>query len=293
MNTFDHPAVRWCMLHVTNGDTFYLAVVMLTLAAALRLAASWRAMYRWRHLLSFSAAVGSFCLIIAASSLTLAWLIYLGLNALGAALDRHHRRKRLALAAMSLIAGTFAIRQTIRYEAGPAPLGDSARHVVGIGDVFNRIVTPEHTDAWPVRLEPLIHRDVTSYAFADADVADINQYLATRPIDHNVVILAVGAHDMLLGESLTDYRDGLSNLLDRLTLTNRVIMIEMPVPLARPWYGWVQRAVADQHRVALIPRRVIADVLFHAPGATADDGLHLLPAGHQRLAETLARYLNP
>ncbi|QNN21473.1 hypothetical protein HED60_04030 [Planctomycetales bacterium ZRK34] len=299
MNTFDLPVVRWCMLHVANGDLFYIALVLLTLATALRLAASWRAMYRWRHVLALLTGVGCFALILAASSLTLAWLVYLGLLAVGACLHRPQRRLRLAVAALAMAAGIFSLVQTIHYEAGPDPLNtdDSTQpdfdQVVGIGDVFNRVVTPERTEAWPLRLKPLIHRDTASYAFADTSVADIDRYLSTRPIHNTLIILAVGAHDMLFGQSLTDYRNGLSALLTRLTADNRVIMIEIPVPLARPWYGWVQRSIAEQHDVALIPRRVIADVLFAVPGATAEDGLHLTPAGHQRLAESLAAYLTP
>ena len=100
MNTFDLPVVRWCMLHVANGDLFYIALVLLTLAAALRLAASWRAMYRWRHVLALLTGVGCFALILAASSLTLAWLAYLGLLAVGACLYRPQRRLRLAVAAL-------------------------------------------------------------------------------------------------------------------------------------------------------------------------------------------------
>jgi lysophospholipase L1-like esterase len=51
----------------------------------------------------------------------------------------------------------------------------------------------------------------------------------------------------------------------------------------------VQRAVAKEHGVTLIPKRFLADVMS-APGATVD-GLHFSNAGHILFARALSGML--
>lgn len=67
-------------------------------------------------------------------------------------------------------------------------------------------------------------------------------------------------------------------------------MFELPLPPLFNGYGYAQRALAAKHKVALIPRRLLASVLF-SPDATLDS-IHLSDQGHQRLAESVAEILS-
>jgi hypothetical protein len=63
-------------------------------------------------------------------------------------------------------------------------------------------------------------------------------------------------------------------------------MFELPRGPFRNAYGRVQRELAEDMDVILLPRHILARVIT-APGATLD-GLHLSDAGHRMLAETVA-----
>ena len=65
----------------------------------------------------------------------------------------------------------------------------------------------------------------------------------------------------------------------------RVAMIELPLPPFYNRYGMVQRALAREHGVKLIPKRFLAGVMG-TPGATVD-GLHFSNTGHVLFARAL------
>lgn len=68
-------------------------------------------------------------------------------------------------------------------------------------------------------------------------------------------------------------------------------MVELPLPPLCNGFGLVQRRRAAEHGVALIPRRVLMGVLTGDDATT--DGLHLTPAGHERMAGAVWAALRP
>jgi len=60
-------------------------------------------------------------------------------------------------------------------------------------------------------------------------------------------------------------------------------LFELPLPPFSNAYGRVQRALAAQYRVTLIPKRCLTAV-FGVQGSTLD-GLHLSQVGHNALAD--------
>ena len=64
-----------------------------------------------------------------------------------------------------------------------------------------------------------------------------------------------------------------------------VAMVELPLPPFCNRYGMVQRALAREHGVTLIPKRFMAGVMSR-PGATVD-GLHFSNTGHILFARAL------
>jgi len=71
-----------------------------------------------------------------------------------------------------------------------------------------------------------------------------------------------------------------------LALGRVVVMFSLPTPPLYGAYGAIQRRLAKEYGVALIPKRCMTRV-FSAPGATID-GLHFTHAGHELMAAAVA-----
>ena len=97
---------------------------------------------------------------------------------------------------------------------------------------------------------------------------------------------------MLSGTSIPKYREGLEKLLSLACGPRRIVaMVELPLPPFYNRYGMVQRTLAKRHRVTLIPKRTMADVM--STSAATVDGLHFSNAGHILFARALYGMLSP
>jgi lysophospholipase L1-like esterase len=62
-------------------------------------------------------------------------------------------------------------------------------------------------------------------------------------------------------------------------------MLELPlIPLSNR-FGEIQRRLARRHSVVLVPKRFFSSVLIGEQATL--DGLHLSPAGHQKMADMI------
>jgi lysophospholipase L1-like esterase len=68
-------------------------------------------------------------------------------------------------------------------------------------------------------------------------------------------------------------------------------MFELPLVPFSNEFGRRQRILANQYGVLLVPKRIFLRVLT-TEGAT-EDGVHLTPAGHQLMAETVWNVVRP
>jgi acyl-CoA thioesterase-1 len=103
-------------------------------------------------------------------------------------------------------------------------------------------------------------------------------------LEDGVVLLEIGGNDLLGSTSDEEFAVGLESLLQTVCRPGlQVVMFELPLPPFRNAYGRIQRRLAGQYGVALIPKRVLADIITQ-PGATLDS-IHLSPLGHQHLAD--------
>ena len=104
--------------------------------------------------------------------------------------------------------------------------------------------------------------------------------------DDALVILEIGGNDLLSGTSIPKFREDLEKMMALACGPHRIVaMVELPLPPFYDRYGMVQRALAKEHGVILIPKRFIADVMS-TPGATVD-GLHFSNTGHILFARAL------
>ena len=187
----------------------------------------------------------------------------------------------LLLVAQSFLMAGMEIRHTI---SPRIPLGKSDTLFV-LGDSIS-LGADSPGKNWPQLLGDSAKLKVRSFAAGGAKVEDA--LVGARRInqDEALVILEIGGNDLLSGTSITKYREDLNKLLIQSYGPRRTVaMVELPLPPFYNRYGMVQRALAKEHGVILIPKRFIADVMSTS-GATVD-GLHFSNAGHVLFARAL------
>ena len=172
----------------------------------------------------------------------------------------------------------------------PGHIRASEQHpMIVIGDSLSAGINDGVDIPWPTCLDKLTSVKVSNNAQAGATCRSAINQLENLP-EQCVVIVEIGGNDLLGGRSASEFRADLDALLAEIQSPEReVIMFELPLPPLFNGYGYAQRELADKRNVALIPRRLLASVLF-SQDATLDS-IHLSNAGHQQLAERVAAIL--
>jgi acyl-CoA thioesterase-1 len=161
--------------------------------------------------------------------------------------------------------------------------------MVVIGDSLSAGINDGVDIPWPTRLDEIALVNVSNNALAGATCRSAINQLDGLP-KQCVVIVEIGGNDLLGGRSASEFRADLDALLAEIQSPGReVVMFELPLPPFFNGYGYAQRELADKHNVALIPRRLLASVLF-TEDATLDS-IHLSNDGHQQLADRVASFL--
>lgn len=158
-------------------------------------------------------------------------------------------------------------------------IGDSLSADGGSGDVM-----------WPKMLASGGGLEVINLSVPGATAGTALVQAEKVPPGPAAVVVEIGGNDLLAGTSTADFERDLRRLLRALTgPSRRILMFELPLPPFANGYGRVQRRLASEFDVALIPKHVLAGAIGSA--TTTLDGLHLSEAGHQRLAETVRQVI--
>jgi acyl-CoA thioesterase-1 len=141
-------------------------------------------------------------------------------------------------------------------------------------------------ETWPRMLTASRPVDIADFSMAGATVASALRQAESLPQEGGLVLLEIGGNDLLGSTSAAVFERNLERLLERVCVPDRaVLMFELPLPPFCNEYGRVQRQLASNHGVVLIPKRVFAAVLT-AAGATLDS-VHLDRLGHEQMAEVV------
>jgi acyl-CoA thioesterase-1 len=191
----------------------------------------------------------------------------------------------LLLLAQSLMMVGMEIRYSMAPKIPPA-MGDT---LFVVGDSISMGADPPGKN-WPQLLGDLAKLKVRNFSFGGAKVESALDNARRINQDDALVILEIGGNDLLGGTSIPKFRADLEKMMALACGPHRIVaMVELPLPPFYNRYGMVQRALAREHGVTLIPKRFIADVM-NTPGATVD-GLHFSNTGHILFARALSRML--
>ncbi len=298
--------------HITGGDAFFTGIVLLVVAVVLANRTKWQ---RTRGgSLSLIVAV----LLIAASATPLPWWLYgllaaaviawYGLlaarraeqgnntaegvtNAQVSSPNEPTGHRRLLLTAVLLLLIVAAAGWELRWRFTPrVPLDDGGRLII-LADSVTAGIGESEAVRWPELLadkNPSIEIDDRSKM--GATVGSVLELVEERPLDEGVVLIEIGGNDLLGSTSIADFERDLDRLLALATADGRkVVMFELPLPPGSNSWGLVQRRLANQHGVSLIPKRRFASILLS--GELTLDSIHLSQAGHERMARLMEEVL--
>jgi acyl-CoA thioesterase-1 len=191
----------------------------------------------------------------------------------------------LFVSVLALTASEFSHRKT------PLITGASRDHLAVIGDSISSGIDPRSPN-WPNILQQLTGIPVKNLSKPGAGVIEARAMAESITSEDRVVLIEIGGNDLLSGTTSTGFERSLDSLLSKLTAPGRtVVMFELPLLPNRVEYGRIQRRLASNYGVWLIPKRYFAEMISGA-NATSD-GLHLSQRGGRQMALLVAKVLSP
>lgn len=229
---------------------------------------------------ALSAAPLSYWFFGIAAVITLTWL------ALERRKNVHPTALRWATAAIWL--GGMALELPYQFALRLVPAGNPTLYI--IGDSVTAGVDAGEGPTWPRRLPQQVQ--VSDYSRVGATAASALKNCQDLPTGGGLVLVEIGGNDLLGGTPAAKFNGDLDRLLTHVCRPDRIVMMfELPLPPLSNEYGRIQRRLAAQHGVRLIPKQVLMGVLSGS-GATLDS-VHLSSAGHQQMAERVWSIIGP
>jgi lysophospholipase L1-like esterase len=159
-----------------------------------------------------------------------------------------------------------------------------------IGDSVSAGIGGKNEITWPVIFGEKYGVEVTNLSVAGATAGSILSQAGKVVDDDVIVLLEMGGNDLLSMTPQAVFEQNLRSLLQKVVRPKRsVLMFELPLA---PWhigYGRIQRKLAAEFGVVLVPKSFLAEV-FGTKGATVDLA-HLSPEGHKIMAEKIGVFL--
>lgn len=273
--------------HSASGQAFFSGVAFIQFAALLSLGTA----NRWRdRSRTISAALG--LLLVAASATplpvgfyavaataTVVWVLAEG-TAIGSS-----PRFRRPLLAVVVLAWWLGVALELPYHLSPRLPRMGRPTLVVVGDSITA-GTGGESKTWPGVLARRHRVEVRDFSAAGATAATAAKQAARVKGPRALVLAEIGGNDLLGDTPPRVFEAALDALLTRLKAgRNLVLLMELPLPPTYNRFGAIQRRLARKHGALLIPKRVLLGVLV-VGGATLDS-IHLTPAGHARMAETI------
>ncbi len=283
-----------------SGDAFFVGIGFILAGLAISIYFE----RRWLVLVGFLMAEAGLLLVVLSAAPIPYWLYAISCTATIVWLVAERRSLRAVKPYINWIRGLvvfawvvcFAVEIPFRFipvvPGGGRPafgiIGDSV--TAGLGEPSKNAMTKNGT--WPSFLVKNHGIEVIDVSQMGATTASALKQADELPAATGLVLLEIGGNDLLGPTSTNKFESDLDALLKRVCTPGRsVMMFELPLPPFRNGYGSVQRELAAQYKVLLIPKRVFIAVLSTA-GATLD-GIHLSPAGHEQMARVVWSLIKP
>jgi acyl-CoA thioesterase-1 len=286
--------MEWVIYLFGSGLVFFLGVGLLVLAAAAFtfLACGWS-----RILATVITLTGLVLIALSATPLPL-WFYLLGAGGTFAWLFAERSKKpwfqthRREFRLLALALWAVGVAMEAPYHLTPRLSLNDHRDLYILGDSVSAGADDRETWTWPRLLSQSGEIKVHDFSRMGATVSSALKQAQRLPDKGGIVLLEIGGNDLLGSTRSENFERALAKLLDHVAAPERVVlMFELPLPPFCNDYGRIQRRLAAEHDVVLIPKRIFAEVLT-AEGATLDS-VHLSKRGHERMAEVIWSLIRP
>ena len=155
--------------------------------------------------------------------------------------------------------------------------GVRADHLVVIGESISAGIGGK-TEPWPVVFERETGVRVVNLARPGIGTEEAVELAKKVSEGDSLVVIEIGGTDLLANVSGEEFGRELEKLVGRVDRPGRkLVMFELPLLPHKIEYGRVQRRVAREHGVVVVPKRFVSGV-SGGEGAT-EDGVHLSGEG--------------
>ena len=253
---------------------------------------------RWQRRLAVTAGVSGLILIGLSATPLPYWFYGIAYSTTGVWMIIEHSsrvklvRRKVRLRVVTALIWLVAVAWESPYQRSPAIVVRGSPTLFVIADSITAGVGEREAVTWPVLIQRTHQIKLHDFSRMGAGVAAAYRQAEGLPDSGGLVLIEIGGNDMLGTTTLPNFERGLEQLLTRVCQTDRtVMMFELPLPPLFNEYGRIQRRVAAQHRVPLIPKRLLIGVLT-TPGNTLDS-IHLTQAGHTQMSELVWKLIRP
>jgi lysophospholipase L1-like esterase len=282
---------------VISGQAFFFGAGLMGLGLAMEGRLARRRDRLGQRVAGVALLVGAFFVALSSTPLPV-WFYGLGGLGLGGYLvwlsrppdEGRRRATRLALAVI-VLAGVMA--EGRHHVRGPLQ-GRPQKAVYVLGDSISAGIVQPGVVPYPQLLQKQHGVRVTNLAVSGCTVQGATSALDQIRDPAGLILVEIGGIDLFQNRPSAEFARDLEALLRQAATPERtVVMLELPLPPFSWGYGRVQRRLARQYGVILVPKRVFAGVLG-TPGATdPDDRIHLTRSGQALMAERLWPWLRP
>lgn len=284
--------MNWLIYHIASGHSFFSGVALILLGVWL----SNRSAKMAKRLTVLAVLIGGLAIAISAtplpiwmyavaSSLTLVWLV-------GSSMGFPRAKSRSwRVIVTGIWAAAVGVELPYHFIRTPRPI--ASRSITVIGDSITAgMGSSDRTIRWPTLLLEEHNLNIQDLSRSGETVASANERLGSEPITSPFVFLEIGGNDLLGDTSNAQYEKDLDALLKEICISERqVMMLELPLLPFRNEFGRIQRKLAANYRVILVPKRVLLSIVT-ADDSTVD-GIHLTQSGHRRMAEVVWGLIRP
>lgn len=277
-----------------SGNAFFIGTIILIFGVA---ASFVLPSVLGRTLIRFFAILGWMAIVLSAKSMwtwyfylwflsLLFWLILLSVESTSQ--KKVTRVVSLVVLSMTILGAA----SQLQFYLDPEGVDGEYETLYVIGDSISAGITQGET-LWTDVLKGEHSVDVVNFSVAGATLSSALPLAMKIPPGKNaLILLEIGGNDLLNRADEKKFAKDLDLLLQIATKSqHEAYMFELPKTPLLTDYGTIQRQIAKQHDVRIIPKRYFAKVLS-GKGNTLD-GLHLSNKGHREMAEVVWKFLGP
>lgn len=187
--------------------------------------------------------------------------------------------------------------------AAPQTPSKSVAKIIAFGDSLTAGYGLQPEESYPSLLQKKLEADGYAYEVVNAGISGDTSAGGVRRIDWSlegdvkIVILELGANDLLRGQPIEEMKKNLSQIINRVKARDAQVLLagmEAPTNSGADYRRSVHEAfqtLAREHNVTLIP--FLLDRVAGIESLNQNDGVHPTAEGTKIVAETVYQSLKP